>query len=196
MCSTDHNFGKSTVTYLGASAISASLACILTYPSEVIRARLQAQRGFVNYNGIGHAFRKIWMTEGVTSLYRGLWTSLVKMTPAHAISFTVYEFILKCHASYQAVSSDFDVGAAPKNEIPRPRVPFHPLTTSHLPASRFSTMPNVARSSPLFSPINALLNNSGGLSTRWDTPQDLKEFACTASSVYEPPSVRWNEYFW
>jgi Mitochondrial carrier protein len=83
------------------------------------RARLQAQGHVRVYNGVFHAFRyrpplfllsissllfflfllfsfshilrKILALEGASGLYRGLLTSLIKMTPAHAVSYMLKE---------------------------------------------------------------------------------------------------------
>lgn len=101
LCSKEHDFGMSTVTLLLSSSISASLAHILTYPTEVVRARLQAQHGpHRKYEGIFHAFKKIWAMERLAGYYKGLGTSLIKMTPSHAISLTTYEFIVRFLTSY------------------------------------------------------------------------------------------------
>jgi len=83
--------------FLTASSVAASISCLCTYPAEVVRSRMQVQgthRHFpVKYTGLLHAFRMIWIEEGMRGLYRGLGTNLVRLTPAHAISFTAYEII-------------------------------------------------------------------------------------------------------
>jgi solute carrier family 25 folate transporter 32 len=199
MCSSEHTFKKSTATYLAASAISASLACILTYPSEVVRARLQAQHGFTNYNGITHAFKKIWMTEGFTSLYRGLWTSLVKMTPAHAISFTVYEFILKCATSYTEVPEGNPYTAS-KNDLPQFAFrPYGSLFDSNTIPFRFTqgqfSSINFPRTSSMVPAFSGLFNNGSNGASSSNGDVERSDFACTMPSPPEP-TVQWNEYFW
>lgn len=95
--------------YFVSSSIAASFACMVTYPSEVVRSRMQIQgmqvyglhvQGFPKtfhspYKGTFSAFRTIWFEEGFRGLYRGMWTNLIRLVPAQAISFTVYEIILR-----------------------------------------------------------------------------------------------------
>jgi len=97
--------------YLSSSAIAASFACLLTYPTEVVRSRMQIQgaelkmlnkmgkEGPRAYKGIFDAFKTIWREEGTRGLYRGLRTNLVRLIPAQAIAFTVYEVILRLTSS-------------------------------------------------------------------------------------------------
>jgi len=197
MCSGEHTLKKNTFCYLAASAISASLACILTYPAEVVRARLQAQHYNVRkYNGIVHAFRKIWMQEGTLGLYRGLFTSLIKMTPAHAISFTAYEFFLRTITSYYDWNtfSDFNTSNLPKNEsAPNSFRPFFPPNFERFPRL-LSRAPPPQANPYTFSPsFTHLIANQF-------TPEPLGErFESTSSpSPAEegqlPP--RWCECFW
>jgi len=101
---------EAAMCYLASSSISSSLSCIATYPSEVVRSRMQIQgmqlptQGpcpHVNkqfprpYSGTFNAFKTIWRDEGIHGLYRGMFTNLIRIVPAHAISFTAYEVILR-----------------------------------------------------------------------------------------------------
>jgi len=95
--------------FLTSSSIAASFASIVTYPAEVVRSRMQVQgmqlhglhvQGFPkamprSYMGTFSAFRTIWYEEGLRGMYRGMLTNLVRLVPAQAISFTVYEVILR-----------------------------------------------------------------------------------------------------
>ncbi|KAI3742206.1 hypothetical protein L1987_59886 [Smallanthus sonchifolius] len=72
----------------GMSGITAATA---TYPLDLIRTRLAAQRSTIYYNGIWHAFRTICRDEGVFGLYKGLGPTLLGVGPSIAISFSVYE---------------------------------------------------------------------------------------------------------
>lgn len=104
------NTHQQAFCFFAASSIAACFSCMVTYPSEVVRARMQIQgmqvshglhvQGKVSptsgsYQGTFSAFRKIWYEEGTRGLYRGMLTNLVRLVPAHAISFTVYEVILR-----------------------------------------------------------------------------------------------------
>eukprot|EP01112_Ceratiomyxa_fruticulosa_P013502 TRINITY_DN37_c0_g1_i1.p1 TRINITY_DN37_c0_g1~~TRINITY_DN37_c0_g1_i1.p1 ORF type:complete len:581 (-),score=74.44 TRINITY_DN37_c0_g1_i1:316-2058(-) len=87
------------LSFLSASALSASIACTVSYPSEVVRSRMQIQGSHSSmpkrYNSVLGAFKTIWKEEGFRGMYRGLGTSLLRLTPAHAVSFTVYECVLR-----------------------------------------------------------------------------------------------------
>lgn len=62
-----------------------------TYPLDLVRTRLAAQRNTVYYRGIWHAFNTICREEGFLGLYRGLGATLLGVGPSIAISFSVYE---------------------------------------------------------------------------------------------------------
>jgi len=204
MCSSEHTLKRSTCSYFAASAISASLACILTYPAEVVRARLQAQHGTPKYNGIAHAFRKIWAQEGAAGLYRGLFTSIIKMTPAHAISFTVYEFILRSITYYKNWEiSEINTDSYQKNEnIEYSFRPFFPpnfAPNRYLPFSaRYAPRSNPYSFMPSFTHIVASRLPNSDNDQADNDPADNAAFrpcegACTSADGGDP---RWSEYFW
>ncbi|XP_051113699.1 uncharacterized protein LOC127239542 [Andrographis paniculata] len=66
-------------------------AASTTYPLDLIRTRLAAQRSVAYYHGISHAFTTICTNEGFLGLYKGLGATLLGVGPSIAISFTVYE---------------------------------------------------------------------------------------------------------
>ncbi|CAH1432142.1 unnamed protein product [Lactuca virosa] len=74
----------------GMSGITAAMA---TYPLDLVRTRLAAQRSTVYYHGIGHALRTIIRDEGFVGLYKGLGATLLGVGPSIAISFSVYEML-------------------------------------------------------------------------------------------------------
>lgn len=77
---------------LAAGATAGCLACVATYPLDLVRTRLAAQTTTnVVYTGLRHALRTIVATEGVRGLYRGLGATLVGVAPSLAINFAVYE---------------------------------------------------------------------------------------------------------
>lgn len=204
MCSSEHTLKRSTCNYFAASAISASLACILTYPAEVVRARLQAQHGLVRYNGILHAFRKIWAQEGAAGLYRGLFTSIIKMTPAHAISFTAYEFILRSITYYNNWNmADIDTASFPKNE--NVQYSFRPFLPPNFEPSRYLSYPGryVPQNNPYsFMPsfthiVASNLPNSdldSSENTAFSRPCEMGA-GCDGEGEGEG-AKRWSEYFW
>jgi solute carrier family 25 phosphate transporter 23/24/25/41 len=83
---------------LASGGLSGSLAVSLTYPSDLIRRRLQLQ-GFDNlvpkYNGIIDCIKKIYINEGIQGFYRGLMACYIKIFPAISIQFFVYENLKK-----------------------------------------------------------------------------------------------------
>ena len=77
---------------LWAGGLAGCTACVLTYPLDLIRARLTFQSGsFKQYNGITHGLLTVVRTEGPLALYRGLWPSIAGIFPYIGIDFMVYE---------------------------------------------------------------------------------------------------------
>ena len=69
-------------------------AITVTYPTDLIRKRLQMQsfsKDVPRYNGIIDCVRKIVKTEGLLGLYSGLSISYIKTFPTLAIQFWCYE---------------------------------------------------------------------------------------------------------
>lgn len=60
------------------------------YPLDLVRTRLSAQTKAQYYTGIAHALRTIARDEGLLGLYRGLWATLLQVTPSLAINYTAY----------------------------------------------------------------------------------------------------------
>ncbi|KAG8806080.1 hypothetical protein FRC19_007478 [Serendipita sp. 401] len=52
---------------------------------------MASAKGFNKYNGAIDAAVKTFQTEGIAGLYRGMWPNLIKVAPAMATSFYVYE---------------------------------------------------------------------------------------------------------
>ncbi|KAM0072686.1 putative mitochondrial carrier protein [Helianthus debilis subsp. tardiflorus] len=93
----------------GMSGITAATA---TYPLDLIRTRLAAQRSTIYYNGISHAFRTICRDEGVLGLYKGLGPTLLGVGPSIAISFSVYETLRTYWKSHRPNDSTVMVSLA------------------------------------------------------------------------------------
>ena len=92
----------SAVQVSAAGALSGAFVTTLTYPIEVVRMRLQAQGRRLHhtdarsgYSGAVDCFKKILSTEGITSFYKGLGTSLARTVPNSAIALCSYELILR-----------------------------------------------------------------------------------------------------
>lgn len=87
----NHNLG--TMQYLTCAALSKLLAASITYPYQVIRARLQDQH--VNYEGVFDVVKKTWRYESYLGFYKGFTAYLLHVTPNICIVFFVYETISK-----------------------------------------------------------------------------------------------------
>ncbi|GFP86296.1 mitochondrial substrate carrier family protein b [Phtheirospermum japonicum] len=72
----------------GLAGITAASA---TYPLDLVRTRLAAQRNAIYYQGIRHALHTICRDEGFLGLYKGMGATLLGVGPSIAISFSVYE---------------------------------------------------------------------------------------------------------
>ncbi|KAL6133212.1 hypothetical protein ACLB2K_065449 [Fragaria x ananassa] len=78
------------VHFLGGGMAGITAASV-TYPLDLVRTRLSAQKNVVYYRGIRHAFHTICREEGFLGLYKGLGATLLGVGPSIAISFSVYE---------------------------------------------------------------------------------------------------------
>ncbi|PKA61429.1 Folate transporter 1, chloroplastic [Apostasia shenzhenica] len=86
----------------GASKITAIL---LTYPYQVIRARIQQRptsSGMPKYMDSWHVVTETARFEGIRGFYRGITSNLLKNVPAASITFVVYENILKLFKAAQS----------------------------------------------------------------------------------------------
>lgn len=89
----------------GASKVAAIL---LTYPSQVIRARIQqrpSSNGIPKYLDSWHAVSETARFEGVRGFYRGITSSLLKNIPSASITFVMYENFLKLFKVSQKTDS-------------------------------------------------------------------------------------------
>jgi len=79
---------------LFAGGLAGMSAVSYTYPTDLVRRRLQLQ-GFdktvPKYNGILHCFSQIYKLEGMQGLYRGLSACYIKIFPSVAIQFWCFE---------------------------------------------------------------------------------------------------------
>ncbi|CAH1776198.1 unnamed protein product [Owenia fusiformis] len=81
-----------SMEYIMFAALSKVFAASATYPYQVIRSRLQDQHR--QYNGIADVIRQTWRFEGFKGFYKGLGTSILRVTPGCCITFVVYESII------------------------------------------------------------------------------------------------------
>ncbi|CAL2268204.1 unnamed protein product [Prunus armeniaca] len=76
------------VHFLGGG-MAGLTAASATYPLDLVRTRLAAQRNALYYRGIGHAFHTICREEGFLGLYKGLGATLL-------VCFIMNLHILRC----------------------------------------------------------------------------------------------------
>ncbi|ELR03503.1 hypothetical protein GMDG_01254, partial [Pseudogymnoascus destructans 20631-21] len=72
-------------------------AAIAAYPHEVVRTRLRAaptHNGLQKYTGLYQCFCLVWKEEGLAALYGGLTAHVLRVVPATAIVFGVYEITI------------------------------------------------------------------------------------------------------
>ncbi|PGH13202.1 hypothetical protein AJ80_06448 [Polytolypa hystricis UAMH7299] len=77
--------------YLLLSSLSKVFAGCVTYPYQVLRARLQTYDAAGTYRGVTDAIRQIWRTEGMAGFYKGLGPGMVRVLPSTWVTFLVYE---------------------------------------------------------------------------------------------------------
>jgi solute carrier family 25 folate transporter 32 len=81
-----------------AGVASKFIATTITYPSQVLRSRLQqntmgSREGM--YQGTRNALQQTLRNEGVMALYKGFLPSIIRVLPSSAITFAVYEKTLQ-----------------------------------------------------------------------------------------------------
>ncbi|KAG7166805.1 Mitochondrial folate transporter/carrier-like [Homarus americanus] len=78
-----------TAEYLTFASLSKLFAAVTTYPYQVLRARMQDQHA--HYDNLRHCVRETWRQHGLLGYYKGLFPNLLRVVPATALTFVVYE---------------------------------------------------------------------------------------------------------
>jgi solute carrier family 25 (mitochondrial folate transporter), member 32 len=84
----------SNLEYLFMSSSSKVIAMLITYPYQVVRARLQArilENNSFSYKGVLDVICKTAKREGLWAFYRGIIPSTFRVLPGTCITFIVYE---------------------------------------------------------------------------------------------------------
>jgi hypothetical protein len=78
-------------------ALAGTIAVTFTYPSDLIKRRLQmkALNHVQKYDGIMDCTKKIWKYEGFKGFYLGLAACYIKVIPSTAIAFATNSFCKK-----------------------------------------------------------------------------------------------------
>lgn len=82
-----------TFEYVVFAAISKLFAAAITYPYQVVRARLQDHHH--EYRGTWHCIQVTWRSEGLKGFYKGLSPYLVHVTPNICMIIVAYETFAK-----------------------------------------------------------------------------------------------------
>lgn len=93
--SDDKTLSSAEITACGA--LSKMAASIVTYPSQVVRSRLQQRMDSraLQYKGVVDVLRKTMAREGVGGLYKGLVPNVLRVMPQSALTFLVYETMMR-----------------------------------------------------------------------------------------------------
>lgn len=77
-----------------AGGLAGTASWVFTYPVDVVKSRLQADT-VGKYTGALDCLEKSLKSEGVTSLFRGLNSTIIRAFPTNAVTFTVVTWTLK-----------------------------------------------------------------------------------------------------
>jgi len=83
----------SNITYIMASGASKIFALGISYPYQVVRARIQNNATAHLYPNIPTCITRTYSEAGIRGFYRGLGTNLVRVLPGTCVTFVVYENI-------------------------------------------------------------------------------------------------------
>ncbi|XP_043470676.1 mitochondrial basic amino acids transporter [Leptopilina heterotoma] len=86
--------GISTWYMLLAGGLAGTASWVFTYPVDVVKSRIQADT-VGKYNGALDCLEKSIKSEGVTSLFRGLNSTIIRAFPTNAVTFTIVTWTLK-----------------------------------------------------------------------------------------------------
>lgn len=106
--------------YFAAGMGAEAAACLLFVPVDVVKERLQVQRGVAAkcppsvsalppYSGSIDALMTISRTEGLLGLYKGYWATLGSFGPFSALYFVFYEKSKSMLASAEGVANQSDL---------------------------------------------------------------------------------------
>lgn len=89
---TDGKTSRDFIEFMGAGAVSKTIASCVAYPHEVARTRLREEGN--KYRSFWQTLFLVWREEGKAGLYRGLATQLVRQIPNTAIVMSCYECVV------------------------------------------------------------------------------------------------------
>lgn len=75
--------------YISFAAASKLVAAVITYPYQVVRARLQDQH--LKYDGALDCVKQTWRYEGSRGFYKGVTPYLLHVLPNICLVLVIYE---------------------------------------------------------------------------------------------------------
>nr|XP_057930102.1 mitochondrial coenzyme A transporter SLC25A42-like [Doryrhamphus excisus] len=91
-----------------AGSLAGTTAAMLTYPLDMVRARM-AVTAKEMYSNIMHVFVRISQEEGLKTLYRGFTPTILGVIPYAGITFFTYETLKKLHTEKTKRSQPYTV---------------------------------------------------------------------------------------
>ncbi|XP_028297702.1 mitochondrial coenzyme A transporter SLC25A42-like [Gouania willdenowi] len=89
-----------------AGSMAGTTATMLTYPLDMVRARMAVTPKEM-YSNILHVFVRISREEGLKTLYRGFAPTMLGVVPYAGLSFFTYETLKKLHAEHSGRSQPY-----------------------------------------------------------------------------------------
>ncbi len=84
---------------IGLGTISGVVATLATYPLDTIRKRFQFGGGAdLAYKNSLQCVKQTWNSGGIKGFYAGLVPTLIKIAPAAAVQFSVYDLLKEVSA--------------------------------------------------------------------------------------------------
>uniref|UniRef100_A0A672R9K7 Mitochondrial coenzyme A transporter SLC25A42 n=1 Tax=Sinocyclocheilus grahami TaxID=75366 RepID=A0A672R9K7_SINGR len=94
------------VPRLLAGSLAGTTAALITYPLDMVRARMAVTPKEM-YSNILHVFVRISREEGLQTLYRGFTPTILGVVPYAGLSFFTYETLKKLHAEHTGRSHPY-----------------------------------------------------------------------------------------
>ncbi|XP_042297611.1 mitochondrial coenzyme A transporter SLC25A42 [Sceloporus undulatus] len=89
-----------------AGSLAGTTAAMLTYPLDLVRARMAVTPKEM-YSNIVHVFIRISQEEGLKTLYRGFAPTILGVIPYAGLSFFTFETLKKLHADHSGRSQPY-----------------------------------------------------------------------------------------
>ncbi|KAH3668305.1 hypothetical protein OGAPHI_002059 [Ogataea philodendri] len=81
-------------------SVAGAIGATVVYPIDLVKTRMQNQKGNSLYSSYGDCFRKVFQHEGLIGFYSGLLPQLVGVAPEKAIKLTVNDLVRGLGAKY------------------------------------------------------------------------------------------------